>query len=166
MNLKRMGKMMLAKFIADQLAHPAGIPGRLAALTWNRRNDFDTHCMFSIFFEGYGHQVDIAKSFDDCFEICKNQPPTVLMIHRCIHNPNDGLDFIRKIRSCSDIPYFPVIVGWADYPFNRGEKHRHYEVAFEAGANACFGAVFDTTDVLRQVETLAANPEAKGLIDR
>lgn len=157
---------MLAKFIADQLAHPAGIPGRLAALTWNRRNDFDTHCMFSIFFEGYGHQVDIAKSFDDCFEICKNQPPTVLMIHRCIHNPNDGLDFIRKIRSCSDIPYFPVIVGWADYPFNRGEKHRHYEVAFEAGANACFGAVFDTTDVLRQVETLAANPEAKGLIDR
>ena len=53
----------------------------------------------------------------------------------------------------------PIIMGWADiFPHGQNQGWEvGYQQAFDAGANACFGRVFDPTDVLEQVKQLMAD---------
>jgi len=133
-------------------------------------DDEDLIKMFSIFLREHEYYVDSVKSFDECIESCEGNAPILLVIQRFINDfgfindLGDGLEFVRKIRSHPNISYFPIIVGWADFP--QKDKKQGYGEAFEAGANACFGSVFDTTDVLEQIRLLHNNPMITGLADR
>lgn len=104
-----------------------------------------------------------VKSFEECAEICKSIPPSLLIVQRFVHESGDGLRFVRLLKSDSSISHIPIIVGWADV--SRDNSEHGYEEAFEAGANACFGRVFDIADVLRQIEELLDNPTATGIVD-
>jgi DNA-binding response OmpR family regulator len=108
--------------------------------------------------------MESVKSFDECVEFCKNKLPALLIMRSFVNEPKDGLDFIRKIRMDSSISYFPIIMGWADFTYKTTEQG--YQEAFEAGANACFGRVFDITEVLEEVEILFNDPTATHVMDR
>jgi len=127
-------------------------------------DDVDFVKMFSLFLQEHGYLMQSFKSFDECVESCKNQRPTLLIIRSFVNEPRDGLEFIRKIRLDSSIPYFPIIVGWAD--FADYNKEREQQETFASGANAYFGRVFDITDVLKEIEILLNNPRAMRIVDR
>jgi hypothetical protein len=55
-------------------------------------------------------------------------------------------------------------MGHVDPPSSRQEEV--YQNIYNAGANACFGRVYDITDVLELIEILLKNPTATGLMDR
>jgi len=127
-------------------------------------DDPDLVTMFSIFLQEHGYRVTGVESLDECIKECESKTPIVLIIQCFMEGSTAGLEYIRKIRTHPNIPYFPIIVGWADFP-NIDDKHGYSE-AFEAGANACFGRVFDITDVLKQVKLLHNDPALTGLIDK
>ena len=129
-------------------------------------DDQDIIAMFSLYFQEHGYPVEDVKSFDECVEKCKSKTPILLIIQRFMegYSISIGLEYVRKIRENTKINYFPIIVGWAD--FSHTDKKLGYHEAFEAGANACFGRVFDITEILEQVKLLHANPSLTGLVDR
>jgi DNA-binding response OmpR family regulator len=131
-------------------------------LLWEDDDDFIK--MFSSFLQEYGHLMNSVKSFEECVKVCKNESPTLLIVRSFVNEPRDGLEFIRKLRPDSTISYFPIIVGWAD--ITHDEAKEGFQEAFEAGANAYFGRVFDIADVLKEIELLLKDPMATGIIDR
>jgi hypothetical protein len=131
-------------------------------LYWNE--DQDMVNMFSFFLGEHGFLMENVESFDACLESCMSRPPILLIINRSLSWPNDGLEHIRSIRSHPAISYFPIIMGQAD--LGLPGKERGYREGFEAGANACFGQVFDVTDVLALIKRLIDSPTATGLWDR
>ncbi len=127
-------------------------------------DDVDFVKMFSLFLQEHGYLMQSVKSFDECAESCKNQRPALLIIRSFVNEPRDGLEFIRKIRLNSSVPYLPIVVGWADFAdYNKQQEQKE---TFASGANAYFGRVFDITDVLREIEMLFNNPKATGIVDR
>jgi DNA-binding response OmpR family regulator len=131
-------------------------------LWWNE--DQDMVNMFSFCLGEHGFLMESVGSFDACLESCMSRPPILLIINRSGNWPNDGLEHIRRIRSHPAISYFPIIMGQADLGLLG--KERGYQEAFEAGANACFGQVFDIANVLALVKRLIDHPAATGLWDR
>ena len=131
-------------------------------LLWG--NDEDDINFFSFALREHGYFMESVKSFDECAEFCKNKPPVLLIMRSFLDEPRDGLDFIRKTRTDSSISYFPIIMGWAD--ITHQEKEQGYQEAFDAGANACFGRVFDITDVLEEIKILFNDPTATNVMDR
>ena len=126
--------------------------------------DDDLIKMFSFFFQEHGLLINSVRSFEQCFEVCRSEPPDLLIVRSFVNEPRDGLEFIRKIRLDSSISYFPIVVAWADVP--RDHTGEGYQEAFEAGANAYFGRVFDITDVKQEIELLLRDPMATGIMDR
>jgi hypothetical protein len=60
-------------------------------------------------------------------------------------------------------------MGWADVASSDGQNQGWevaYQQVFNVGANACFGRVFDITNVLEQVRLLMADRSLTHLIDR
>jgi DNA-binding response OmpR family regulator len=127
-------------------------------------NDKDIVNMFTYFFREHGFFADSVNSFEECLEFCSKTPPSVLIIDRSPFQSGNVLSFVREIRSNSNISYFPIIVGGTNFTINK--KADGYTEVFAAGANACFGHVFDITDVLEQVNTLIEDPTTKELVDK
>lgn len=133
-------------------------------------DDRDLKRMFSILLREHGYLVTTVASFDECVEACVYNSLVLLVIQRSINEMGlihifcDGLRLVRKIRAHSSIPFLPIIVGWADIPLK--DRNQRYHEVFEAGANACFGAVFNVTVFLKQIRTLQSNPTLTGLVDR
>jgi CheY-like chemotaxis protein len=140
---------------------PMSIQNKILFL-WEDDVDFIT--VFSLVLQEHGYSMQSVKSFDECIESCKNQQPKLLIVRSFVNEPRDGLGFIRKIRLDSSVPYFPIMVGWAD--FADYNKQREQQETFASGANAYFGRVFDITDVLREIDMLLNNPKATEIIDR
>lgn len=131
-------------------------------LFWDR--DQDMINMFSYFLGEHGYHVESASSAEACLEACLRRPPLLLVVYRSVNRPDDGLELVRDIRSRSALPGIPVILGAAD--LGLVGKDRGYRQAFAAGANACFGQVFDISQVWAQIKTLINDPQAMGLMDR
>jgi CheY-like chemotaxis protein len=125
-------------------------------------NDQDIIKMFFMFFQQYGFLTDKVESFDECVEFCKNTSPNVLITCRLRHQPDTVLELIQRLRANPNIPYVPIIVGYANFT----RKEAGYKEIFQAGANACFGYPFDIKDVLEQVKVLTQNPSVTNLVDR
>jgi CheY-like chemotaxis protein len=129
-------------------------------------NDRDLIKMFTIFFEQYGYIVHSADSLETGFAASLHQPPDILIVPRTFSNQGDGLEFCQRIRTTSTLSHIPIIVGYANLVPEWLKRDDAYQQVHETGANACFGHPFDITDVLKEVETLLANPTATHLIDR
>jgi CheY-like chemotaxis protein len=131
-------------------------------LLWE--DDEDLVKVFSLFLHEHSYSTHSVKSFDECVDVCKTDPPTVLIIRSSVNEPRDGLAFLHRLRLDSSISYFPIIVGLAHFNYDIIE-HAQKE-AFDAGANACFGYPFDITDVLEEIKVLFNDPTAQGIVDR
>src|SRR5512142_2422504 len=126
---------------------------------WEDDEDFIK--MFSLALQEHGYPMQGIKSFDECMESCKSQPPALLIVRSFVNEPRDGLAFIRKIKHDSRVSYFPIIVGWADFTHSQIEQGQ--QETFGSGANAYFGYPFDITDVLEEIKILLNDPMAKGI---
>lgn len=132
-------------------------------------DDRDIRRMFSTLLRGQGYLVTAVSSLDECVKACVYNSPMLLIIQRSINEMGiinvfgDGLHLVRELRAHANIPYLPIIVGWVDFPI-KGRTPKQYDV-FDAGANACFKAVFDIPVLLNQIKTLQNNPMLTGLAD-
>jgi DNA-binding response OmpR family regulator len=127
-------------------------------------DDKDIVNMFTYFFREHGFFVDSVNSIDECVEFCSKTPPAILIINRSPFQSGNVLSFVKEIRSNPSISYFPIIIGGANFTSDR--RVNGYHEGFAAGANACFGHVFDITDVLEQVKILIEDPTTKELVDK
>jgi CheY-like chemotaxis protein len=107
-----------------------------------------------------GYVLQSFTSFPDAKDHWRQHPPTVAIIKRWLTSADDGLVFCRAIRADGDLRHLPVIVGWADM------QQQPFEEAYVAGANGCFGRVFDIAGVFAMVELLAYNPAETHLFDQ
>jgi len=130
-------------------------------------DDRDIRCLFSTLLREQGYLVTTISSLDECVKACIHDLPMLLIIQRSINEMGiinvlgDGLHLVRKLRALANMPYVPIMVGWVDFPIiNRPPKQ--YDV-FDAGANACFPAVFDVRVLLGQINDLLKNPTLTGL---
>lgn len=127
-------------------------------------NDPDFKTLFQFTLERHGYEVFLANSFEQGLTVCRqNQPDLLIMPHYQIDLEN-GLDFCRKLRTDDVFGKLPIILGFIDHLPR--EWRQAYKPAFAAGANACFGRVFDISDVLEQVSLLLADPTLTHLPDR
>jgi CheY-like chemotaxis protein len=131
-------------------------------IVWD--DDKDMIRMFTYVLEKDGHVVQSATSWDEGLTTCLRQPPDLMIVHRLLDEQNKGLEFCKQVRSEVALPNFPIIVGWADIGASNWKDG--YQQAFDAGANACFGRVFDIADVIEQVWILLDNPSVTNLVDR
>jgi CheY-like chemotaxis protein len=131
-------------------------------LFWGEDEDYAK--MLSVYLQKSGYSTTSVKSFHECVKFYESNPPSLLIMRSFIDEPRDGLEFIQRIRQESGISYFPIIVGWADFSYEKREQG--YQEFFAAGANACFGSVYDITDVFEEIEVLLKDPRATHLMDR
>ncbi len=131
--------------------------------------DRDEINMFTFFFAHHGLSVQGVTSIEEGLHICLTAPPGLLIVLRCIEQMDDGLRLCQQVRTAAaELAKMPIILGWADM-FRNVENQNwetDYQQAFDAGANACFGRVYDITDVLEQVNLLLTDPTLTQLVDR
>lgn len=132
-------------------------------------NDPDVTGVFSHVFKLPEYSVHVVTSLSAGLTLIKGHYPDLLILPRAVAFASDGLKFCQQLRSNSELHYFPIIVGWMDTAW-AGELYLSpqecIQKAFEIGANACFGRVFDISDIVPLVETLLENPTLTKLADR
>ncbi len=131
--------------------------------------DQDDINLFTFFFTSHGFTVQGVCSTEVGLQVCLTDPPDLLITLRLIKTSEDGLRLCQQLRESSTrLATLPIIMGWADiFPHGQAQGwEAAYQQAFDAGANACFGRVFDITDVLEQVKLLLADRTLTHLIDR
>ncbi len=131
--------------------------------------DQDDIKLFTFFFTKHGFVVQGVCSVEEGLQVCRTDPPDLLITLRLVQESEDGLRLCRQVREFSaQLSTLPIIMGWADiFPHGQNQDwEAGYQQAFDAGANACFGRVFDITDVLEQVKLLIADRTLTHLIDR
>jgi CheY-like chemotaxis protein len=128
------------------------------ALIWNE--DRDLILMTQLLCRERGYMFQHFTDFAGAQKHWYAHPPTVAIIKRSLDTIDDGLAFCRTIRADYQLQGLPLIVGWADMP------RQPFEEAYEAGANGCFGRVFDIGGVFTMVERLAQDPTQTQLVDQ
>ena len=127
-------------------------------------DNVDFQNLFLYVFKAPDYIVQTATSCDEGLKIITNEYPDLLIILRSVKDENDGFEFCKKIRANSNIPRFPIIIAGADeLDLN---PQQCIQKTFEIGANACFGRVFDISDIIPLVNTLLENPALTKLADR
>jgi CheY-like chemotaxis protein len=135
------------------------MPSPLILVFWD---DTDIIQALSHFFERDGDAVLSARSYDEALLACQRRPPDILILLRFMQQHQgieDGIEFRRHLPEWPNLPRFPIIVGYVE-----GASAR--QKVFDAGANGCFGRVFDPNDVLEEVKILLAAPTTTHLVDR
>ena len=127
-------------------------------------DEIDIVNLFLHVFKTPEYVIETATNLNDGVAIIKNDPPDLLIIPRRGERENDGFEFCQQLRINSEIPRFPVIVGWAD-ELDLSPRECIQQV-FEIGANACFGRVFDISDIVPLVNMLLEDPSLNKLADR
>lgn len=133
----------------------------LVLIIWD---DPDTRTLLQFALEQNGYDVLLANSFNEGFVLCNQNRPDLLMMPHYKIGLENGLDFCRKLRSDIAFGKLPIIIGFIDH--TPREWRQAYEPAFVAGANACFGRVFDISDVIEQVRLLITDPTLTNLPDK
>jgi len=126
--------------------------------------DIDYRNLFSYFLKELGYIVEMATSCNEGLSIIINKPPDLLIAPRWNQERNDGFNLCKQIRENPNIPLFPIIIGLAD-ELDLSPR-QCIEKTYEIGANACFGRVFDTTDIAVLINILLENPNLTKLADR
>ncbi len=128
------------------------------ALIWNEEHDLIL--MVQLLCRERGYVFQHFRGFAGVQEHWQHHPPSVAIIKRSLDTIDDGLAFCRTIRADYQLHHLPLIIGWADMP------RQPFEEAYEAGANGCFGRVFDIGGVFTMVERLAQDPTQTQLVDQ
>ncbi len=126
-------------------------------------DDTDIVNMFVYVFEKSGYKAQPIKSYAEAFTACMALPPDILILGLLPILQDEALELCRKLRATLTMPRFPIIMGHVGISPHREEA---YQKIYDAGVNACFGRVYDITDVLNLIATLLADPTATGLMDR
>jgi CheY-like chemotaxis protein len=109
------------------------------ALAWN--DDCDLLLGSRYICRERGYNLQHIPTFDAAKEQWQHQPPTVAIIKRSLTSIDDGLIFCSALRADAHLSRLPIIIGWADM------IGQTFEEAYQAGANGCFGRVFDIAGV-------------------
>jgi CheY-like chemotaxis protein len=127
-------------------------------------DDEDIPKLFAYALKPTNYVVKHTYSWAEGLDICLAQPPDVLIIPRTSIEANDGFVFCQQLRSNPKISRFPIIIGQAD-GLDLDSK-QCIQRTYEIGANACFGRVYNITDVVALINTLLENPILTQLADR
>ena len=136
------------------------LPARILVI-WE---DIDHQNLFSYFLEELGYVVEIVRSCNEGLLVVRNNNPDLLIVPHSNQDRNDGFELCKQIRADPSIPRFPIIIGLVDELDLTPQQC--IEQSYEVGANACFGRVFDTSDLAVLINTLLENPNLNKLADR
>ena len=107
-----------------------------------------------------GYLLQHVTTFDAAYEGWLQQAPAIAIIKRSLQRDNDGLAFCTALRADAQLKALPIIIGWADM------TGHSFEEAYAAGANGCFGRVFDIGGVFTMIERLVGEPTCTYLVDQ
>jgi CheY-like chemotaxis protein len=127
-------------------------------------DDIDIQNLFLYLLKSPDYIVETAASFDEGLALITNKHPDLLITLSRINFKDDGFEFCEQIRADPKIRFFPIIIGWADVSGLSAQQS--IQKSFEVGANACFGRVFDISDIIPLITTLLENPTLTKLADR
>ncbi len=122
-------------------------------------DDEDIRKLFTVFFEEQGYALDAVSAQAECFAICEKFHPDILILSRFIND--EDFQLLNSIRGNENIPYIPIVV-----QVYKIKDEKWVQRIFTAGANACYGGVFDIGDLIQIVDQLLENPKTTGIVDR
>lgn len=92
----------------------------------------------------------------------------VMMTLRSVETADDGIEFCRDLRrhGAQSSRAMPVIIGWIDAVGSNNTYDEAAQLCTRAGANGCFGRVFDIGGIQQMVDRLLADPTRTQLHDQ
>lgn len=128
------------------------------ALAWD--DDFELLLLMRYLCNERGYRFEHITTFDVAYARWCQQRPDVALIKRSLQHDNDGLAFCATLRADAHLKALPIIMGWADLGSHT------FDEAYAAGANGCFGRVFDIGGIFTMIEQLARAPTHTHLVDQ
>jgi hypothetical protein len=119
--------------------------------------------LFKVLCKEKGYTFQYFPSIASGYESINDNQPEVIVIKRFVHLQDDGIDFCKQIRQDESNSRISLIVGWADI---RRDSFGTFEETYSAGANGCFGRVYDIVGVFKMIDSLLENPTLVGLADQ
>ena len=129
-------------------------------LLWYIWEEDDTAKLFKFVAERYHYRFTHLTTFHAAFALLPHERPHVIIAKRSLARIDDGIAFCQYIRTQAPYHTTPIILGYADLGGKR------FADVYQAGANRCFGRVFDIEGVFTMVTTLQTNPLATHLMDQ
>jgi DNA-binding response OmpR family regulator len=127
------------------------------ALIWD---DTDMRILFEFLCKQRTYELQIYHDFRGTVDQLHRITPTVLIIKRSLYAFDDGIDFCRQLRHSKTLAFIPIIIGWADLGVDAFER------AYAAGANGCFGRVYDIEGIFTMISALVHDPSQTRLVDQ
>ena len=115
--------------------------------------DPETRWLFTAAFKraGYNPSVDWFNNIEDGLNACIENPPDLLIVQRTVGKQDDGFELCRQLREIESLPYFPIVIGFIDV-WQKWEIGS--ALGYQAGADLCFGRVFDVVKVVKDISKL------------
>jgi len=135
----------------------------IVCVIWSEGYD-DDMSLFKYLCKEKGYLFQHVSDLKLGYEHLKSNQPDVIIVKRYIHLQDDGIDFCKQIRHNERYSKIPLIVGWAD--IRGGGPFGTFEEAYLAGANGCFGRVYDIAGVFQMIDSLLENPTLEKLADQ
>lgn len=129
---------------------------------WPEGYDDDV-LLFKVLCKEKGYSFQYFSNIASGQDYVNSDQPDAIVIKRFVHLQDDGIDFCRQIRQDESNSRIPLIVGWADI---RRDSFGTFEEAYLAGANGCFGRVYDIVGVFKMIDILLENPTLSRLADQ
>lgn len=111
---------------------------------WTEGYD-DDMSLFKTLCKEKGFTFQYFSSVISGYKCIKDNQPNVVIVKRTVLSQDDGLVLCRQIRQDEHNSKNPLIAGWADI---RGT----FEEAYLAGANGCFGRVYNIVGVFQMID--------------
>jgi CheY-like chemotaxis protein len=107
-----------------------------------------------------GYSFHCFSSIALGYKYINDSQPDVVVVKRVVFSQDDGLDLCQQLRQDERYSKLPLIVGWADI---RGNS---FDEAYSAGANGCFGRVYDIIGIFQMIDNLLEDPTLDRLADQ
>jgi CheY-like chemotaxis protein len=127
-------------------------------LIWN--DDHEVALLFKFVCQQHVYQLQYYDTIALAYDHLLQDTPQVIVAKRSLTSLDDGIDFCRYSRSHPQLQHIPIIVGWADLGPDGFER------AYQAGANGCFGRVYDIEGIFDEIQALIEDPTRTRLVDQ
>jgi PleD family two-component response regulator len=119
-------------------------------------DDTDISNMLRIYFESEGYDVSVARRGEDALEICRRQPPNVIVLDIMLPDM-DGYDVCRRLRNSLRTSHIPII--FLTQKDERSDKIR----GLELGADDYVTKPFDVEELNLRVRNAMARSRYESL---
>lgn len=136
-------------------------------VTWpDRSYDAIYAHVLSRIFPAPGYRWVHVSSVEETLEQLSTNNYDIIITLRDVMFLDDGIELCRAIRTETKFKHTstPIIIGWIDV--GRNSYYEGSKLSILAGANGCFGRVFDMNGVKQMVDTLLDDPTVTDLHDQ